>query len=287
MPVQELPPGQYRLRAMVIQGNALLTTLGRTFEIAPGEAISTSKAADVGTVASTKPLYLPVEQADLARPFNREDALKPATLQLFEERVPPAGKAAFTEGIAHLQKRAFKDAEASFKRAVQPDADSSGALAYLGVTYAAAGHDSQAASVWRTTMAGADDVAQVYGWLSDALIRVKALGEARPVLEEAAGRWPMDARFARPLALLYATFGKGLDAVRLLDQSIRDNPSDQPSLFLGVSWMFNAHRAGFVVHDRAEDRRLAHAYADQYLKAGGPNGPLVKQWLGYLDKEAP
>ena len=64
-------------------------------------------------------------------------------------------------------------------------------------------------------------------------------------------------------------------------------PSDQPSLFLGVSWMFNAHRAGFVVHDRAEDRRLAHAYADQYLKAGGPNEPLVKQWLGYLDKEAP
>jgi VWFA-related protein len=287
MPVQELPPGPYRLRAMVIQGNALLTTLGRTFEIAPGEPITTSKTADVGTVASTTPLYLPVEQADLARPFNREDALKPATLRLFEERVPPAGKGAFTEGIAHLQKRDFKDAEASFKRAIQPDADSSGSLAYLGVTYAAAGKDAQAASVWRTTMAGADDVAQVYVWLSDALIRVKALGEARPVLEEAAGQWPMDARFARPLALLYATFGKGLDAVRLLDQSIRDNPSDQPSLFLGVSWMFNVHRAGFVVHDRAEDRRLAHAYADQYLKGGGLNEPLIKQWLGYLDKEAP
>ena len=287
MPVQELPPGSYRLRAMIIQGNALLTTLGRAFEIAPGEAISTSKTPDVGTVASTTPLYLPVEQADLARPFNREDALKPATLRLFEERVPPAGKAAFTEGIAHLQKRDYKDAEASFKRAIQPDADSSGSLAYLGVTYAAAGHDAQAASVWRTAMAGADDVAQVYVWLSDALIRVKALGEARPVLEEAMGRWPMDGRFARPLALLYATFGKGLDAVRLLDQSIRDNPGDQPSLYLGVAWMFNAHRAGFVVHDRAEDRRLAHAYAEQYLKTGGPNEPLVKQWLGFLDKEAP
>ena len=133
-------------------------------------------------------------------------------------------------------------------------------------------------------MSGVDDVPQVYVWLSDSLIRQKALGEARPVLEEAAGRWPMDARFARPLALLYATFGKGLDAVRLLDQSIRDNP-DQLSLFIGVEWLFNAHRAGFVVHDRAEDRRLAHAYAEQYLKAGGLNEPLVKQWLGYLDKE--
>jgi len=66
--------------------------------------------------------------------------------------------------------------------------------------------------------------------------------------------------------------------------TIRDNP-DQLSLFIGVEWLFNAHRAGFVVHDRAEDRRLAHAYAEQYLKAGGLNEPLVKQWLGYLDKE--
>jgi len=287
MLVQALPPGSYRLRAIVNQGNTLLTTLGRAFDVAPGAAINASKTADAGTVASTTPLYLPVEQIDLARPFNRDDALKPATLQPFEERVPPAAKPAFNEGIAHLQKRAYKDAEASFKRAIQPDADSAGSLAYLGVTYAAAGHDAQAASVWRTTMSGADDIPQVYTWLSDALIRVKALGEARPVLEEASGRWPMDARFARPLALLYASFGKGLDALRLLDQTIRDNPGDQPSLFKGIEWMFNAHRAGFVVHDRAEDRRLAHAYADQYLKAGGLNEPLVKQWLGYLDKEGP
>jgi tetratricopeptide (TPR) repeat protein len=136
-------------------------------------------------------------------------------------------------------------------------------------------------------MAGADDLAQVYVWLGDALIRTKALGEARPILEEAVERWPMDTRFARPLAMVYATFGKGVDAVRLLDQALRDSPSDQPSLFKCVEWIFNTHRAGFVVHDRAEDRRIAHAYADQYLKAGGLNEPLIKQWLGYLDKETP
>jgi hypothetical protein len=87
--------------------------------------------------------------------------------------------------------------------------------------------------------------------------------------------------------MVYATFGKGVDAVRLLDQALRDSPSDQPSLFKCVEWIFNTHRAGFVVHDRAEDRRIAHAYADQYLKAGGLNEPLIKQWLGYLDKETP
>ena len=115
-------------------------------------------------------------------------------------------------------------------------------------------------------MSGVDDIPQVYTWLSDALIRLKALGEARPVLEEAVGRWPMDSRFARPLALFYATFGKGLDAVRLLDQSIQRQPrAISSSCFKGVEWMFNAHRAGFVVHDREEDRRLAHAYAERIL----------------------
>jgi len=284
--VQSLPPGSYRLRAIITQGNTLLTTLGRAFEISGGTAVRTSSTGGpTGTTPST-PLYLPVEQADLARAFNRDEALKAATLQQFETRVPPSAKAAFGEGVGHLQKRDFKEAEASFKKAIQPDAESSASLAYLGVTYAAAGRDQQAASVWRTSMSGADDVPQVYVWLGDALLRMKALGEARPVIEEANERWPMDARFTRPLAMLYATFGKGVDAVRLLDQSLRGSDGDQPSLFKCVEWIFNTHRAGFVIHDAAEDRRLAHAYADKYLKAGGTNEPLIKQWLSYLDKEA-
>jgi VWFA-related protein len=285
--VQALPPGSYRLRAIITQGNTLLTTLGRAFEISGGTAVRTSSTGGAAGTAPSTPLYLPVEQTDLARAFNRDEALKAATLQQFETRVPPTAKAAFGEGVGHLQKRDYKEAEASFKRAIQPDAESSASLAYLGVTYAAAGRDQQAASVWRTSMSGADDVPQVYVWLGEALLRMKALGEARPVIEEANERWPMDARFTRPLAMLYATFGKGVDAVRLLDQTLRGSDSDQPSLFKCVEWIFNTHRAGFVVHDAAEDRRLAHAYADKYLKAGGPNEPLIKQWLGYLDKETP
>jgi tetratricopeptide (TPR) repeat protein len=285
--VQALPPGSYRLRAIITQGNTLLTTLGRAFEISGSTAVRTSSTGGAGSTAPATPLYLPVEQADLARAFNRDDALKAATVQPFEARVPPIAKTAFGEGIAHLQKRDYKEAEASFKRAIQPDAESSASLAYLGVTYAAAGRDQQAASVWRTSMSGADDVAQVYVWLGEALLRIKALGEARPVIEEANERWPMDARFTRPLAMLYATFGKGVDAVRLLDQTLRGSDGDQPSLFKCVEWIFNTHRAGFVIHDADEDRRLAHAYADKYLKAGGPNEPLIKQWLTYLDKETP
>ena len=285
--VQSLPPGSYRLRALVNQGNTLVTSLGRAFDVAaPAALASTSSSIPASASTPGAPLYLPVEARELARPFAREDALKPATLQPFQERVAPAARAAFDEGIARLQKRDYKEAEASFKRAIQPDADSTGSLAYLGVTYASAGRDSQAASVWRTAMADGDDIPQLYEWLGDALMRLKSTGEARPILEEAASRWPADLRFARLLALIYATFGKGVDAVRLLEKFLQDRADDQASLFLALEWMFNAHRSGQLVHDRAEDVRLAHAYADQYQKSGGLNEPLVKQWLAYLDKEA-
>ncbi len=289
--VQALPPGTYRLRALVYQGNTLVTTLGRMFEIAPppGTLIARGGDASAATpaLAPGAPLYLPVEARDLQRPFDRDAALKAETLVGFQARVAPAGRSAFDEGIQHLQKKEYRDAEASFKMSVQPDAESAGALAYLGVTYAAAGRDTQAASVWRTAMAGADDIPQLYEWLGDALMRLKSSGEARPILEEATTRFPADDRFARPLALLYATFGRGVDAVRLLEKSIATRRDDQALLLLAVEWIFNAHRGGAVVHDRAEDRRLAHEYAERYLKAGGLNEPLVKQWLAFLDKEAP
>jgi len=285
MLVSALPPGVYRLRALVTQGNTLVTTLGRSFEVgAPAD----TGAKAIEAVAAAKPgapLYLPVEQRELSRAFDRDAALKPETLAVFQNRVPASARPAFDEGIAHLQKRDYRDAEASFKKAITPEADSSGALVYLGVTYAAAGRDPQATGAWRTAMVGADDVPQLYEWLGESLLRQRSSGEARPVFEEAATRFPEDDRFHRPLPLLYATFGKGIDAVKLLEKSLEKRQDDSNSLFLAVEWIFNAHRGGAVVHDRAEDVRLAHQYATQYVKSGGLNEPLVKQWLSYLDKE--
>jgi VWFA-related protein len=285
--VQALPPGPYRLRAMIMQGTTLVTTLDRAFEIAPPARLQASTDVDATLSAATPgtPLYLPVEPRDLARPFDRDASLKVETLDAFQRRVPPAARAPFDEGIAHLRQREYKDAETSFKKAIQPDADSTGSLVYLGVTYASAGRDTQASSVWRTAMSGADDEPQLYEWLGEALMRLRSTGEARPIFEEAAARFPSDERFARPLALLYATFGRGLDAVRLLEKSVEKRRDDQSSLFLIVEWIFNTHRGGAVVHDRTEDVRLAHEYAGRYTQAGGLNEPLVRQWLNYLDKE--
>jgi hypothetical protein len=40
-----------------------------------------------------------------------------------------------------------------------------------------------------------------------------------------------------------------------------------------------------VVHNPAEDLRLAREYAEAYEKADGPKVALVKQWMEFLEKK--
>jgi hypothetical protein len=104
------------------------------------------------------------------------------------------------------------------------------------------------------------------------------------VYEEAIDKWPAEGRFTRPLALVDATFGRGREAVRTLERYLSAQPGDRDALFLGVEWIYTVHAAGGVVHNRAEDVRLARGYADAYENAGGPRVPLVKQWMEFLEK---
>ena len=105
------------------------------------------------------------------------------------------------------------------------------------------------------------------------------------MLEEAIGKWPSDVRFTKPLALLYATFGRGREAVRTLERYLAENPVDRAAAFLGVQWLYTVHAAGAVVHSRADDLKLARGYADAYTQASGPQAALVKQWVEFLEKE--
>ena len=108
------------------------------------------------------------------------------------------------------------------------------------------------------------------------------------MLEEAAGLWPTDVRFTRPLAYVYASFGKGREAVRTLERYIASGAADHADAeawALGVEWIYEIHAAGGLVHNRAEDVKLARGYADRYTKANGPKAQLVKQWMDYLNRE--
>jgi tetratricopeptide (TPR) repeat protein len=158
------------------------------------------------------------------------------------------------------------------------------ALVYLGATFAAAGHDEEAAGAWQTSLVDGSDFPQIYEWLGDTLMRTHDHAQARAILEEATAKWPADVRFARPLALLYATFGQGREAVRTLERYLSVNRTDQDALVLGVEWIYQLHVAGAVAHTAAADLKLAQDWAAAYAAAKGPQTALVKQWMQAIEK---
>ena len=283
-----LPPGPYQLRAIVTVGDAIVKTMSRAFEIA-GPAVlsatSDTSRADVVLGSGTE-LFLPVEPGDLAAPFPVADALRPEILEPFVARVPAAAKADFDKGLAALRNRDYIAAETGFKRAIRPNQDFTAAVVYLAVSFAASGHDVEAASAWQTALVGGSDVPQIHLWLGAALLRTHDFSRARSILEDAARRWPADTRFARPLAVLNATTGRGQEAIQFLQRYLAANHGDVDALFLGVRWIYQIHLNGGVIRDRAADLKLAQTYADEYMQANGPKQLLVTQWLDYLAKSA-
>jgi predicted Zn-dependent protease len=109
------------------------------------------------------------------------------------------------------------------------------------------------------------------------------LAEARSVLQEAMTKWPGDQRFVKPMAIVAAAFGQGQQAVRLIQRYLQTHPDEVEALQLGVEWTYHLKLAHTAARTPAEDVELAHAYADAYVKANGPQQALVRQWIGYLD----
>jgi VWFA-related protein len=280
LPVDQLPPGIYQLRAAVNRESAPLTTVRRAFEVAASPA------------SSSATVFLPVAAADLARPFELEEALKAPVIALFRSRVQGDAARLFDEGVSFLENRRYLEAASAFERAVQPG-DPNASLAYLGVSFAATGHDPEAIAVWRKAIGAGNNLPGnnvLHQWLIDALLRTKSYGEARTVATRARQQWPTDARFARPLALLHASSGSAREALTAIEEYLRAYPDDQNALFLAVNWLFNVRRAGQglqglpAVHDRDEALRLARIYAQQYTDDDRPRRALVALWINYLEQ---
>jgi hypothetical protein len=287
IPVRQLPPGKYVLRAILSEEGRSIKTLTRPFEVAAPKVLMTSAdgLGAIGNASMDAELFLPVDETALTPTFQRDAFVSQETVAPFRERVPETAKASFDQGIAMLAGGDYSKAEASFKKAIDPDSDSTAPLVYLAASFAASGHDTEAASAWQTALIDGAEFPQIYQWLGDALMRGRDLGQARTILEEAVGKWPSDTRFAKPLAMLYGTFGRGREAVRTLERYLAVRRDDRDALSLAVQWIYTLHSSGALVHGRAEDLTLAREYADAYTQARGPQIPLVKQWVDYLEHE--
>ena len=283
--VRQLPPGKYVLRAVVSSLGKAVKTLTRPFEVEAPPVLMTSAAVPTATMAPAE-VYLPVGDEFFARKFHQEDAGKRDTLRAFRATVVPDSQKAFDQGTEYLLSGEYPKAEEIFKSGIRPDGDVTAPMAYLAAVYAASGNDGPAAAAWQTALIDGTAFPEIYEWLGDTLIRTHELAQARTVLEEAVSKWPSDPRFAKPLALLYAVFGQGPEAVRTLERHLAAHPDDYETLSLGVEWMFHLHTAGAVAHRPADDVKLARGWADAYAKSKGPQSALVKEWMQALEKNA-
>jgi hypothetical protein len=248
--IHQLPPGKYVLRALVSSAGKAVKTLVRAFEVSPPKVLMTSADGPTSTSVETE-LFLPVQEPAMKPAFKRDPAVDRATLEPFRARVTDSAIAAFDQGIGFLAAGDFLRAEQSFKKTIDLDNDSTGGLAYLAASFAASGHDRQAASAWQTALVDGTELSHV--------------------------------RFTKPLAMLYATFGQGREAVRTLERYLSDQPDDRDALYLALEWLYHVRSAGAWVHNRSDDLKLAQTYAAAYEQAGGPQVALVRQWLGFLE----
>lgn len=282
VPVRQLPPGKYYLRASLTGPQGAIRTYVRPFEVAAPAVLMTS--ADSGAILSTADVFLPVVDAALSRTFQKSELWEPDTLKAFRDRVAVPAREAFDAGLAALQAGEYAKAEASFKSALATDAENTSVLAYLAGVFAAVGRDDQSTGAWQTSLVDGSDLPQIYGWLTDALMREHRYAEARGTLEEAMAKWPGDLRFVRPMALIAATFGEGPEAVRLMARYLEKNPDDVESLQMAVEWIYHLKLARAAARTPADDLALARGYADAYARLKGPQQALVKQWIDYLGK---
>ena len=288
IPARQLPSGSYVLRARVSiasegePAEAEIDTLTREFEVAPPAVLLTSADPVAPPRLSGTELFLPVTDEDLQRPFDPEEVLRPATLAAFRGLVAPSASDAFDLGVSLLEEGQYERAETTLKSAIGVESNSTAPLTYLAAVLAASGHDAEAANVWQTALIEGSDQPEIYSWLADALLRVGDYRQARAFLQEAIEKWPADVRYAKPLALVYATFGQGREAVRVLRRHLDAHSDDVDALALGVEWIYLLHSAGYAAYSPAEDRETARSWAEAHRVNGGADVALVEQWVESL-----
>ncbi len=114
MPIQQLPPGRYMLRAILSLDGRAVTTLTRGFEIAPPKVLMTA-ADGLGDTSVDGELYLPVDEGALSPPFVPSQALEAETLDAFRERLAPSVRTAFDEGVVFMAAADYPRAEAALQ----------------------------------------------------------------------------------------------------------------------------------------------------------------------------
>ena len=308
--VRLLPPGDYVLVASAFEGETRLGRVSRPFRL---------DFADRAIAAGgPRAAFGVAESGGLVGPFGRQDAMTPDALQFFLARLQQADGAAseplsaaaasvrggrfdeaiaaladagsdrlsvpFLKGLALFGKGDLVPASEQFREALRLDSEFLPAAFYLGACYAAGGQDRQAAGAWQTSLISESEARIVYDVLADALLRLGDGEQAESIIREALGRWPDDDRFVPRLSAAEAMQRRSAEAMATLEPYLERHPADASAWFLAMRVLYDAHAAGGVITNRAEDGARAARYAEGYKAAAGPRLALVDRWAAFIQK---
>jgi len=311
--IGDLPAGDYVARAVVSISGRPVARVVRAFTYAPTSEVRRRALVAGGRAAEGGGVGLGFEAAQVLQPqvvsyfLDRkaggavrevpssavggtplDAAIAAARAGRFDELASPApsdadvGTSAFLQGLGLFSRGELEPAANAFRQALRADADFSGATFFLGACYAAGGKDREAVGAWQATLAVEDSAPFVYAVTADAHARLKEWEQAVDLAQEAAARWPDDARARMRLVRALALAGRRADALTALDAHLSTQPADPDILLLGMKVLYDAAADAQPVAGAAADRQRFERYLQSYRAAGGGEIALAERWLQVL-----
>lgn len=299
--VESLPPNVYLARAILRRGDEVIGQLERPFRVtarnrsrsAPPLTTLVSPASfDRTTVLTPQVMGFFLDTIEKRQPGLRAEVIQARRghLDVAARRAFDRGNqmgAAFFQGLHLLSQDKLNPAALQFAAALSMSPEFAPAAFYLGACYAAAGRQSDAATMWRRALLSDDRFAFEYAALGDALMQGGDADQAVVVLRHAADTWPDDEGLHRRLALAYGAQSQYQQVLPQIEPYLSRHRDDHQALLIALHALFSAHMEGLVLTTVEGDREKIRSYARAYASSPGPHGELVASWLTALDALPP
>ena len=285
-----LPAGRYVARARVLRDGEVAGVLVRPFILDPPEDGSAASPSPFmwGAIAEFDPRVAMTSQIlgglldsvekqfpDMEGPLAEARAGRYGTAAIEALLGGDQAVAAFLKGLDWYSKGQLSQAATQFEVAAGPRREFFAASFYLGVVFAAAGRDRDAAGVWQIALGDEPRPLFAYTLVADARLRDGQPASVIDVLKPAYERVPDDDEIGQRLMSAFLMTGRYEEALPVLDGYLSRNPTDEVALFAAVFAQYQVAMRERLVLPAADVAKLA-AYVRAY---DGPYEELLAKYL--------
>ena len=290
MDSRALPAGNYVVRARIVREGRVTGILSRPFlvvppEIDPSAAPIPPPKLPIPRFERPTVLAPPVLASILASLPARSAALAGAAAQAQKGEFAGAAMdalsagdqaaAAFLKGLDWFAKGELNQAASQLNIAAGPRREFFPAAFYLGATYAAAGRDRDAASIWQMSFGTELRPSLAYQLFADARFRDGQPQSVVDVLKSVWPKLPNDDEITRRLATAYMMLEQHRETLDVLVPFLERHPDDQPALFAAIVSQYEAASRAKVSLSNLEKERM-RTWARRYR---GDQSALVDRYL--------